>query len=174
MHQGQRGEEFDPCIGCMWRQRNGLSVHQPQFVDALLNGVIVEQDAETQCVREEIAHRNLALRRDGIVERSINPAQYAAAGQFGKPAVGRCVKLNPAVLDQHHHAGRRDRLGHRGDAEDRVASHRGGSPNRLRTDHVYGHIVTLGDKPNGTREQATGQLRFHERAQTHKFRREGR
>jgi hypothetical protein len=39
----------------------------------------------------------------------------------------------------------------------------------LRTDHVYSHIVTLGDKPNGTWKQATGQLRFHERAQTHKF-----
>jgi hypothetical protein len=51
---------------------------------------------------------------------------------------------------------------------------RGGSPDRLRTDHVYSHIVTLGDKPNGTWKQATGQLRFHERAQTPKSRCEGR
>ena len=76
MHPGQGGEEFDPIIGCMWRLRNRLTDHQPQFVDTLLNWGIVEQQAETQGVREKIAHRDIALRRDGIIERSIDAAQY--------------------------------------------------------------------------------------------------
>src|SRR5687767_3851665 len=128
MHQGKSSEEFDPFIWWMWRQRNGLSVHQPQFVDTPLNWWIGEQDAETHCVRKKIAHCNVAFRQDGLVEWSIDTAHYAAVGQFGKPAVGRCLKLNLALLDQHHHASRRNCLGHRSDAKDRVALHRGGSP----------------------------------------------
>jgi hypothetical protein len=56
----------------------------------------------------------------------------------GCPAA-RAIQL--AFLDKNHCCGGRDRLGHRGDAEDRVASHRIAAAEYLRADCVDVHLI---------------------------------
>jgi hypothetical protein len=59
-----------------------------------------------------------------VVDRPLDPAQDPAVRQLGQQPVHRVVEPQPAFLHQDHGRRGRDRLGHRGDAEDRVAPHR--------------------------------------------------
>ena len=68
------------------------------------------------------------LRRHGVVERPVEPLQHPAVGELGQQPIDRLVQPQLALLDQDHRRHRRDRLGHRGDAEDRVAPHRVAPP----------------------------------------------
>jgi len=101
MHQRQRGKARHPFVGRMRRYRHGLTVHQLQFVDALLDWRIVEEDAEPKGESEKIAHRDVAPCRQGLVDRTIEMAQYAAVGQLRQPAQRRLVHFQATFLDQH-------------------------------------------------------------------------
>ena len=65
-----------------------------------------------------------AFRRARYRRAARRSRQHLAVGQLGQPPVHRLVEPEPALLDQDHRRRGGDRLGHRGDAEDRVAPHR--------------------------------------------------
>jgi hypothetical protein len=62
--------------------------------------------------------------------------QDLAIGQLGQQRVHRLVQPQGAILHQDHRRHGRDRLGHRGDAEDRATPHRVTAANRLRADCI--------------------------------------
>jgi hypothetical protein len=74
--------------------------------------------------RQQVAQRDRPSGRYGVVERSFEAPEHAAAGKLGQQIVDRIVEAKLALLHQDQGGRGRDRLGHRGDAEDRVASHR--------------------------------------------------
>ena len=101
--------------------------HQVALGDGGQDRILVrraEDDAEPAAEGEQVLHRDRALGRDGVVERGIGRAQHAAVRQLRQQPLDRLVHREPAVLHQHQRGDRGDRLGHRGDAEDRVAAHR--------------------------------------------------
>ena len=59
-----------------------------------------------------------------VVQLGVRPLQHPPVGQLGQQPVHRLVQPEQAFLDQDHGRDRGDRLGHRRDAEDRVAPHR--------------------------------------------------
>jgi hypothetical protein len=68
--------------------------------------------------------------------------------------IHRLVQAQPAFLYQDHRRGGGDRLGHRGDAEDRVAPHRVGAAERLQTDRIGMHLAPPADQRNESRQFA--------------------
>ena len=72
-----------------------------------------------------VVERDRALRRHGrAVERAASVDQHLAVGELGQQRVDGIVEPELALLDEDQRGDRRDRLGHRGDAEDAVAAHR--------------------------------------------------
>ena len=65
-------------------------------------------------------------------------------GQLGKERIGGLIECEPAVLDEHHRRQRQDGLRHRGDAKDRVTSHRLVAAERHYADRVDTRVVTTG------------------------------
>lgn len=70
------------------------------------------------------------MQRDGawrgikVVGRALRVAQYHPVRQFREPAVDRIVEADPAFFDEGQRGSGDDRLGHRGDADDRIAPDR--------------------------------------------------
>ena len=77
---------------------------------------------------QQIADRHRPLRRPGFVRAIVIDARQhdLAARELGKVFRHRIVDADLALLDEHHHRQRGDRLGHRRDPEDRVGRHRHG------------------------------------------------
>ena len=80
--------------------------------------------AQAEGEGEQIAQRDRPFRRHGVVDRAFEAFQHAPVGKLGQQSVDGIVEAQLALLDQDHRRGRRHRLGHGGDAEDRVAPHR--------------------------------------------------
>ena len=57
----------------------------------------------------------------------VDPRQHAPVGEFRQEPVDRIVEAQLASFDQNQRRNRGDRLGHRRDAEQRVALHRLGA-----------------------------------------------
>ncbi len=92
-------------------------------------GSVLEAVGQTRRVAQQIDDLHRACRRLGEERRS--PArnraeqrhaavEHAQCLPLGNILVNRFVQRDAAFLDQHHERYRRDRLGHRVDAEDRV------------------------------------------------------
>ena len=92
--------------------------------------------AQTEGEGQEIAHADRTLCRHRDVDRRFEALEHAAVGQFWQEIVDRIVEPELALLDQDQGRRRRDRLGHRGDAEDGVAPHRGVALERLPADRL--------------------------------------
>ena len=96
-------------------------------------------------VRQPAAVRHQVVDRDGPPDRLAScPADRRGSrstrmsASSGSHLVDRIGQRQLAVLDQRHRCGDRDRLGHRGDAEDRVALHR-----QTRVDVAVAELVDL-------------------------------
>ena len=138
VHQRQRSQSAEPLV----RRRRGRArraLAQQQLGHRPLNRIGVRRrhhDAKAHAEREQIAHGDRPLRRHRIVERGVERAQHAPPGQLGQQPIHRLVEAQHALLheDQRRHGD--DRLGHRGDADDRVARDRRAAAYRLRADRV--------------------------------------
>ena len=72
---------------------------------------------------QQILHRDRPFGRDQFELPVLLDADLRI-GEFGDVFRDGVSDEQPSVLDQHHERDRDDRLGHRIDAEDRVAAHR--------------------------------------------------
>ncbi len=97
--------------------------------------------AEPHAEREQVVDGDRPLGRHGVVEWSVEAAEHASIGELGEELVHRAAQLEHPVLDEDHRRGGRDRLGQRGDPEDRVALERCVVVDRLGADHVDVHVV---------------------------------
>ncbi len=86
--------------------------------------------------------------------------------QFRQPRPDRIVQREPAVLDQHHHGRGRDRLGQRGDPEDRIPDHRRGPLRIGRPGGLDLHPAAAGHQPHRTGHRAAVHVRLQDVAQT--------
>ena len=159
VHEGQRREAPHPLVRRMRRHRNGRTVDELELVDRLLDRRIVEQDTETEREGQEIAHNDRPKRRHGVIERSVDAAQHAPVRQVRKPALRRRIQGKSAFLRQHHDGSRGEGLGHRGDAEDRVALHRCVGADRLGPKCFGMDRVATGDQIDRARHDAVRDAR---------------
>ena len=63
-------------------------------------------------------------------------AGTVSVGKLGQEPIDRLVEAHDALLEQDHRRHGGDRLGHRRDAEDRVAPHRTATINGGHADHI--------------------------------------
>ena len=103
---------------------------------------------------EEVAQRDRAVGGHRIVEGAVDRAQDLAVGQLGQPFVDRIVEPELALLDEDHGADRRDRLGHRGEPEDRVPPHRHIAAEGHRADRLHVLPAAVVDERDEAREHA--------------------
>ena len=89
-----------------------------------LVGLVLEQEAvgEAGRVGDEIKHRHLAVWFAQLRRRRRAAIPHHRVLVFGNVAADRMVEPDLALLEQHHDGERRDRLGHRIDAEDRLGT----------------------------------------------------
>src|ERR1700744_5679551 len=74
-------------------------------------------------MRKQIFDRDFAGRGISLVEWAARVLKNAPVLQFGRPFDDRIFKSKLSFLDKHHGEGGGYRLGHRGNAENRVAPH---------------------------------------------------
>ena len=140
MVQRQLGEAQDaPAEG---HGLGGEEVHHAGLGVELLEAGVAVDDAipETRGVREQIAEGDLALGRfagPGAVGLVVG-LEHLRLLELRDPVRHRIIEAEPALLPQHHHRGRGDGLGLRGDAEDVVALER---PPGLVVGHAEGLVV---------------------------------
>jgi hypothetical protein len=85
---------------------------------------------------QKVAHADRPPRGHGVVERPVGPRQDLAPRQLRQQPVDRLIEPQPAFLYQDHRRDGRDRLGHRGDAKDRIVPHRRAAGEVLRADRI--------------------------------------
>jgi hypothetical protein len=116
------------------RHRQVRPRRDPRLLHRLLDREARRQDHHRpipEAEGQQVAEGDRAVGRHGVVERAVDGAQHPAVGQLRQPAVDRLVEAKDALLDQNHRRRGGDRLGHRGDAKNRVAPHRVGAADRL-------------------------------------------
>ena len=138
----------DPLVRGMWR-RWPRRAERAELELALggLDRVRVgrgHDGTEPHAEREQVVDGDRPRGRHGVVERSVEAAEHPSIGELGEELVHRIAQLEHAVLDEDHGRGGRDRLGQRGDPEDRISLERCVVVDRLRADHVDVHCVGLG------------------------------
>ena len=108
----------------------GPSVHSPSSRSACWIGspgppqsrfVLVPKPSRNESRSSTVIGRSAG---DGVVERRADRRQHPAIGQLRQVRVDAVVEAQHAVVDEHHRQHGDDRLGDRGDAEDRVALQR--------------------------------------------------
>ena len=127
VHQRERAEAADPLV----RRGRGLRARHPlpefqlgQRVGDRHGSGRGRDNAEAHGEGEQVPDGDRPVRGHRVVELGVRPLQHLPVGQLGQQPVHRLVQPEQAFLDQDHGRGRGDRLGHRRDAEDRVAAHR--------------------------------------------------
>ena len=95
-----------------------------------------------------------------VVERCVDPSEHSAVGQFREQPVDRLVESEPAFLDEHHDRGRADRLGHRGNPEDRVAAHVSAVAERHLAEYECLNIGSVGNEADHARREARFNVAF--------------
>jgi len=75
-------------------------------------------------VGQQILDQDRPVHRVRPVQRTVRIVEHLHVGQFRGPAHDRIFQRELALVDQAHHRGDRDRLGHRRDAEQGVPLHR--------------------------------------------------
>ena len=110
--------------------------------------------AAARSVQQQVAQRHRGARR-AQDRRAIlaEPVQHLRLGQFGQDRPDRRIEIELAALDQlqHRHAGQR--LGHRGDLEQRVLAHRHAVHGIGHARHVHiARVLAVGDQRHRTRQ----------------------
>ena len=82
-----------------------------------------EAVGKARAVGHQVLDRDVARRGIGVLDWTLCVLQHLHAGELGHPLSDRVVQPELAFLHQHQRRGGGDRLGHRGDAEERVARH---------------------------------------------------
>jgi hypothetical protein len=139
-HQRQLAEPPQPLV----RGRRARRVGRPHADRPLVGrghhrhlGRVGHHLAEAHREREQVTYGDRALGRHGVVERRVEPGEHPPAGELGEQVVDRVVEPQHALLDQHQRGDRGDRLGHRGDPEDRVPGDRRAADRpRAQADHL--------------------------------------
>ena len=117
-----------------------------KFIGSALDGQGVRRspyDPEAHPKREDIAHRDGSLRRDGVLERPVDALQHPPVRKLREPPIDRRVEPQNPVLDQHHRHRCGHGLGHRRDAEDRVAGHWRAAPEALLADCLHVDVAPV-------------------------------
>ena len=83
-----------------------------------------EAVGQAGAVGHQIVDGDVAIRGDGVVQRTLGRPEHARVRELRRPFRDRVAELQLAFLHQHQGGDRGDRLGHRGDAEKGVALHR--------------------------------------------------
>jgi hypothetical protein len=144
VHQRQRPQAADPLVGRMWRRRLRGPDAELLLVHGLLDRIVARRHhdhAEPHAERQQVAHGDRPLRRHRVVERPVEPPEDRAPRQLGQQPIHRLVQPELALLHQDHGRRGRDRLGHRGDAKDRVAPDRVAAAERLHADRIDVHLA---------------------------------
>ncbi len=164
MHQGQRAEAADPRVGCGLGLRPGRAHPDPLLAHRLLDRERVgrrHDDAEAQPEGQQIAQGDRPARGHRVVDRPLEPAQDPAVGQLGQQPVHRLVEPQPALLHKDQGRDGRDRLGHGGDAEDRVALHRPPTVGRGAAERLDVHLVAAAHQRDDPRHGAALHVTGH-------------
>ncbi len=109
-----------------------------------------DHHAQAQAEGQQVSEGDRPVGGHGVVQRAVDVLEHLAVGQFGQQAVDRLVPPQLALLDQDHRRHGGDRLGHRGDAEDRVPLERVVLAQVLVPDHVDHRLAAAmdhGDDP---------------------------
>ncbi len=125
VQQRQGGEAAQPLVRIVWRAR--LQPGDPQTRGFPLNRVRVRrrhQHAVPETEGQKIAQCQRATRRLGLIERPVEAFQDAPVGQLRQYAIERLIQPQSALFHQNHGRDGRDRLGHGGDAKQRIACDR--------------------------------------------------
>ncbi len=76
------------------------------------------------------------MRRDGVVDRSVDAADHPSVRELGEKPIHGFVESQDALFKQDHRGHRGDGFGHRRDAEDRVPLHRAAVGDGRGAEHV--------------------------------------
>ena len=159
IEQRQRGEPLHPIVG-----RHLAVEHVAQDALILVRDRTHRAEAigEPRTVGEEIVEGDLARRRHGLIERTLGILQHTGILELRRPFRDGIVELELALLHQHQGGERRHWLGHRGDAEERVALH-----GQLLLDVALAERVDLRDFAMAVekRDEAGKIARIHDRLQ---------
>jgi hypothetical protein len=163
MDQRQRGAALDQLVGAERRGRRPGA--DPGLGHRLLHRPVtrsLHQEAEARAHGQEVAQRERAVGRHGVVKRAVDRAQDLAVGELRQPAVDRIVEPDLRLLDQNHRGYGGDRLGHRGDAEERVAPHRLAASGRLQADRIDMHRAPPAHRHDDARHLAALDVTRHD------------
>ncbi|MNS96538.1 hypothetical protein D3C72_1308400 [compost metagenome] len=123
--QGQLAQARHPGIGRQGvRLEAGIDAgRRDRFLDRPVAGA-VHDGPEAHPEGQQVAQGDGAMRGDGIVEGALGRSQHAPVLELGQPLIHMVVEADARLFHQHQRGGREHRLGHRGDAHDRVPPHR--------------------------------------------------
>ena len=107
--------------------RTWFQAHDPLLAYRLLDRESVGRSndhAKPHAKREQVTQRQRPDCRHGVIQWPVYPPQHAAVRQLRQQPVDGLIEPELALLNQDHCGHGRNRLGHRCDAEDRVAPDR--------------------------------------------------
>ncbi len=119
--QGQGGQARDPVVG----GQVAVDVRpQGRLVGRSDRPAMEVAIGQAGAMGQQVAEGDLAVGRNGVVQRPVRRAQHPHAHELRRHPADRIVEGEPALL--HHRQGRQagHRLRHRGDAENGVVLHR--------------------------------------------------
>ena len=128
VQQRQGAEPAHPLVGLgrhLRLRRAGAQAELAHRLEQRLRPRRLEVHAEPEPEREHVVQRDRPVGGDGVaVDRAPRVDEHPPVGELGQQVVDGIVEPQPALLDEDQRADGDDRLGHRRDAEDRVAADR--------------------------------------------------
>jgi hypothetical protein len=109
-----------------------------------------EHQAVTHTKGQQIAHRDGAFGRDGVVELGVRPFEDTPISQLGQEAIDGLIESQRAFLNQDHGGRCSDRFGHGGNAEDCVALDGIVFAQFFYANCVHVHLAALADERDET------------------------
>ncbi len=165
MHQRQRPQSADPLIRRRRRRRRRRPHPDLQLARSLQDRIRVRRRhhlAEAHAEGQQVAHGDRPVCGHGVLKRPIETLQDLAVGQFRQQPIHRLVQPNLTFLHEDHRRRGRDRLGHRADADDRVAPHRVAAADRLHADRIDMHLAPPADQRDDTGHFAALHIAGHD------------
>ena len=156
VHERQRPERRHPPVRIVGDGRPGRPADAVQAQRCLgpLDRIAAgrrHHRSEAEPEAEQILDRDRPMGGHGVVELGVDRAQHAAVGELRQQLVDRLLQPQQALVDQRQRRRRGDRLGQRGDPEDRVALQRRVVAERRRADGVDVQLVAVGDERDQSR-----------------------
>jgi hypothetical protein len=158
VHQGQRPSRFIHSSGPNgWF---GLGIEKPQMPRS---SMAFRMGMEPRSAKTIPKPSRKVSRSSTVIGRFAGTVSFSGpsirlrtlrSASSGQQPVHRFVEPDLAVLDQHHHRRGGERLGHRGDAEERVAGHRRRIAKRLGPQRQDVALVAAADQGHHARRIA--------------------